>query len=140
MKQARNFLLILSETKTDRILPKDAVYNQKLPADPKILEEDLKALDHTILQPSRYKKGLKYLIDNGAFDEKVCEQVKSIYQALVERANQEKQERNLRNETRENKKSQKSVSTKSLFSYYGAASKTAKPGSSEESESDLTDE
>ena len=93
-----------------------------------------------MLDLSSYKKGLKYVIDNGAFDEKVCEQVESIYQALVERANQEKQERNLRNEARENKKSQKSVSTKNLFSYYGAASKTAKPGSSEESESDLTDE
>ena len=118
-------MLILSETKTDRILPKDAVYNQKLPANPKILEEDLKALDHTMLQPSRYKKRLKYLIDNGAFDEKVGEQVESIYQALVERANQEKQERNLRNEARENKKSQKSVSTKNLFSYYGAASENS---------------
>ena len=133
-------MLILSEKKTDRIFPKDAVYNQNLPADPKILEEDLKALDHTMLQPSRYKKGLKYLIDNGAFDEKVREQVESIYQVLVERANQGKQEHNLRNEARENKKSQKSVSTKNLFSYYGAASKTTKPGSSEESESDLTDE
>ena len=108
-------MLILSETKTDRILPKDAVYNQKLPGDPKILEEDLKALDHKMLQPSRYKKQLKYLIDSGAFDEKVCEQVESIYQALVERANQEKQERNLRNEACENQKSQKSVSTKTYF-------------------------
>ena len=77
-----------------------------------------------MLQPSRYKKELKYLIDNGSFDEKVCEQVESIYQALVERANREKQERNLRNVARENKKSQKSISTKNLFSYYGAASKT----------------
>ena len=102
--------------------------------------EDLKALDHAMLEPSRYKKGLKYLIDNGAFDEKVCEQVELIHQALAERANQEKQERNLRNEARENKKSLKSVSTKNLFSYYGAASETTKPGSSEESESDLTDE
>ena len=34
IKQARNFLLIFSEKKTDRILIKDAVYNQKLPADP----------------------------------------------------------------------------------------------------------
>ena len=93
-----------------------------------------------MLQPSRYKNGLKYLIDNGAFDEKVSEQVESIYQALVERANQEKQERNVRNEARENKKSQKSGSTKNLFSYYGAASKTTRPGSSEESESDLNDE
>ena len=117
IKQARHFLLILSETKTYRILPKDAVYNQKLPADPKMLEEDLKALYHTMLQPSRYKKGLKYLIDNGAFDEKVCEQVESIYQSLAGRANQEKQERNLRNEARENKKSQNSVSTKNLFFY-----------------------
>ena len=57
--------------------------------------------------------------------------MESIYQALVERANQEKQERNLRNEACENKKSQKSVSTKNLFSYYGAASKTTKPGSSD---------
>ena len=115
-------MLILLETKTDRILPKDTVYNQKLPADPKIVGEDLKALDHTMLQPSRDKKGLKYLIDNGAFDEKVCEQVESIYQALVERANQETQEHHLRNEARENKKSQKSVSTRNVFSYYGAAS------------------
>ena len=139
IKQATNFLLILSETKTDRILPKDAVYNQKLPADPKILVEDLKALDHTMLQPSRYKRGLKYLIDNGAFDAKVCEQVESIYQALFERANQEKQERNLRNEALENKKSQKPVLAKNLFSYYGPTFKTTKPGSIEESESDLTD-
>ena len=50
------FLLILSETKTDRILLKDAVYTQKLPEDPDILEEDLKVLDRTMLQPSRYKK------------------------------------------------------------------------------------
>ena len=73
-------------------------------------------------------------------NEKVCEQVKPIYQALARRANQEKQEDNLRNEARENKKSTKICFNKNLFSCYGAASKTTKPGSSEESESDLTDE
>ena len=62
LKQARNLLFLFSEEKADKILPADAKYHHVTSPDIEIEEQDLKALDHSMLLPSEHLKGLKFLL------------------------------------------------------------------------------
>ena len=54
LKQARNFLFLFSKEKADKNLPVDVNYYHVPSPNIKIEEQDLKALDRTMLLPSRH--------------------------------------------------------------------------------------
>ena len=88
----KKFVVSFSRGKADKILPADAKCHHVTSPDIKIEEQDLKALDHFMLLPSRHSKRLKFLLSIQAFIKEALEQAESIAHILTERAVQEKKE------------------------------------------------